>query len=196
MAEILKWDACTMDPRLWMRAIECHPASTAGLATAAAILVSAAIAIVLWRRDKARRDEERVDRSFHVVASIFGHLWGLDTELASLRRRATEFGTSIPRDWPKWADRMGLPIPVALIEAVPRMDGGVENIVGRFRDLTMLVVAYNDFIERVTRLDRSGLDDRWPEVVGQIERYYLLIETSLHGAMDVVKSKEPRSQPH
>lgn len=20
-----KWDACTMDPRTWMRAIECHP---------------------------------------------------------------------------------------------------------------------------------------------------------------------------
>jgi hypothetical protein len=67
---MIEWVACTLEPNVVFRWIECHPAVTQSGATILAIMAAAGGPFYLWQRERTERAQERRAASVAFATSL------------------------------------------------------------------------------------------------------------------------------
>jgi len=147
-----RWDACTLEPNLWLRWIECHPALAGYLQTIGTIAaVSAAIAIPLLIRnaDKAAARDNLRNRSKTFAVSLLGSFAAPALDFPRMKA-ALNVLKSHDANWPGTPDalrRVQITLPTALLDAQKILPEYDQEIVGPLSTAITAAVSYNTTVD-------------------------------------------------
>ncbi|MGD0865244.1 MAG: hypothetical protein ABSA49_06780 [Rhizomicrobium sp.] len=159
------WDACTQEPNVLLRWIECHPAflaATQDFFTFVAIAV--AIGIPLWtaQREKQLRASERNISSQVFAASLLAPFSAAKMDIARIKHGLRQLEVR-PARWPGIPDalrQLKIQMPVELENALARFHEFDREIIGPLNTAITMIIAYNAYVDQ---LYQASADD--------IERY-------------------------
>lgn len=158
--ETSKWDACTMDPHLWMRAIECHP-SFAGylqfIGTMLALIVAIGVPLLIDQLQRAHINRDRKLRAASMLRALTGDVGVVATRAILLAGPISSIATD-GRKTNDWADALVLHIPPRLESVVFESNDVDRDVLKPIVDIVIAAAVYNGFLEafRQARFDTSG----------------------------------------
>jgi hypothetical protein len=153
------WDACTQDPNLWIRAIECHPSTVSAL-QAVAVFGAIIATIALAYRDRKQRLSDKHETSLFFVA-------GLITPLGVLRSDVTRAmhplaSISQPQALTDTAQHtlaaIRLKIPAELETAMGQMHAMEPLVVAPFQTCISQARAFNALVDSMLAMATTDIN--------------------------------------
>lgn len=144
----------------------------------------------------AKEAEERGEKTFSVASSLTGAIWLLDVDVNRVLRKVAQAQAQPPTEafWQDWVKGLVLPIPPALISAVPLMHGLQENIIGPFRTAAMLAETFNGYTERWAKLEYAGIAQNWPVMHKQISAQIVLLRRTIQSVQAQFPGQSERAE--
>lgn len=182
-----------MDPHQWMRFIECHPGLSGYLQFMGAILalvVAIAVPIRIALRDRAERNELRLQRSGSMATSLVGAVWLLEADIDRVRKSLDRYKDHAPDalSWSGWFSEIELRVPEELSSSISLMHDMFEQIIGPFRQSAMLAMTFNGYRAKFSQISIDAATARWPELYGYMDSGLRLTLEAVAKAQAVVNS--------
>ena len=164
----MSWNACTMEPSIVLRWVECHPAMAAwvqAIGTIFAVFIAVAVPIAaefLLKRGRVRQSNRDTATAFlRVRQSLIGLQNESDLRIQWLERVPLDMDGQIGR---MWLEGMQIPIDPALTRAPAEFSGlradfskavllGLEN-----------ASQFNAWVNKVSSYPEQFFPERWPAI--------------------------------
>ncbi len=151
---MIGWSACTMEPNIILRWIECHPASVMtiqAIATFLAIVAAIAVPLCMAESDRRRRAEEKCASSEAFVVSLLAPASHVLIDTARVRVMVTKLEeTEIGSPQVLTTLRaIRVVIPDELSTAMTQMHLLDNNVVGRMRTAITHIQSFNVVVDQL-----------------------------------------------
>lgn len=160
------WAACTDDPNVWMKNLECHPGFAAYLQVVGVIVAILGTALITYWATKTALKPTLVERQRRAKVLVYRLLPGVADIVSTCARvrliyQQTERGSLLanvqPTEQAVWAVRIDAQIPVEALSEMHVLDEGTAETVAR---LHYYLSRYNEFVRlnvpMLSALDGEG----------------------------------------
>jgi hypothetical protein len=172
-------------------------ANAAAWVQAIGAVLAILVAIYFARSDRADRKRSEERKAYSLVGSLTGSIFLMDMEVSRVERVIGQYRNEAPsaHAWQQWFKSGRIDIPSPLSAAMPMMQTSENEMVGRFRTITMLAHTFNAHMEKFSTLDRNESAEKWAALYQQIAGQVELIRKTLDSitAMDKRPARKRRA---
>lgn len=178
------WDACTLEPNVVMRWMECHPSVTGFAATILGLLVAAGVPLLLWRRDLSEKAKEKRLSSRAFAAALLAPIAQIKLDVPRVRHMLGVLRDT-SRGNPGMPDRLRdcrFIVPNEIPAAMREMHQFDNSVVGPIRTSITGVQSYNFILDQLALAasnDVKRFDDAREALLPQLERTLTVAEEGL-----------------
>jgi hypothetical protein len=178
------WDACTLEPNVAIRWIECHPSGTIAIATVLGLAGAALVPLFIWRQDHSQRKKELIQASESFAAALLVPFSAVRGDISRVRSMLDLLARKSSTDpaITTVMDECHLIVPTEVPLAMRELYRFDNSVVAPIRSSVTAVTAYNvsvDGFYRAAIANLSNYLDNKSKVHGVLNALLDVAETQL-----------------